>query len=94
MDLAERPVGVESHGSLGKNTRDDLDPVGAQELFSPNCHRIGVGLGDDDAGNPGLAQGMAAWTGASGVIARFQGDDGSGSPGSVASLMQCLYLGV
>ena len=35
-----------------------------------------------------------AWPGAYGVIARFQGDDGSGSPGSVASLMQCLYLGV
>ena len=94
MDLAEGPIGVEGCGFLGKNPGDHLDAVGTQPLFSPGCHRVGIRLGDDNPGNPGVDQGMAARSGTPGVMTGLQGDDGGGPLGIIASLAQCLHLSV
>ena len=90
----EGVVGVEQQGVIASDPGYDLDPRILQSLHSPARLRVGIPLGDDDALHTCRDERLGARTGTSGVVARFQGDDGSGTTRSIPGVAQRLDLGM
>ena len=90
----EGPGPVDRLGLVDHLAADDLDARLAQPTGTADGDRVGVGLGVDDPAYAGSDQRLAARTGAAGVVARLEGDDGRGAAGRIARLGERGGLGV
>ena len=90
----EGPRAVDGLCVLGEEPGLHLDAGLAQAGGTAHGHRVGVGLGEHHAAYARGDQRLRAGTGAAGVVARLEGDDGGRAPSGVTGLAQGLDLGV
>ena len=85
---------LSARASVGAQARFDVDAGGPQRGRSPGGDRVGVGLGEHHAAYTGCDQRLGAGTGATGVVARLEGDYRRGARGGRAGVGQRVGLGV
>ena len=92
--MAKVQARLRASASSVQHPADHLDPGGTQGVGTPSGEGAGVGLGVDDAGHPGVEQGLGARTGAAGVVAGLEADVGGAAAGPLTGPGERVHLGV